>query len=224
MSRKRQRVDEDAKSTWGSVPAKHPKLARGDHPRGTYIQQSETFKKTPSGHAVEVDHMSPDSLHQPIGQKRSGGEGAQLSKRLPAAAMNKLQHRRKLTTASGNEVEHHRRYLLAAHVGMVPFTGPMTSTQDHYAAALEVEFRSSATPATLFGETTLHDPRVFHRPSHVGDVPMADALWGMDRQEDLVHRVQATGNIEPSHVAHLKDVQTEQRAAVAQMYKDRGKS
>ena len=95
----------------------------------------------------------------------------------------------------------------------------MQAPQDHYAAAVEIELRSSSTPATLFGQTTVHDPRTFASPSQLGVVPEKDALWGLDRQKELVQRLKNTGQISGSHTSHLEDVLTEQRAAVAQMYK-----
>lgn len=221
MNRKR-KADQITKDTLGPAPSNFPPIKRAKQEIGTYAQQAATYKETPSGHSVEVDHMSPDSLHQALDQSRAGGAGASLSKRLPAAAMNKLQHRRKLTTASGDAVEHHRSYLLNTHHGRVPFAGAMTTTQDHYAAALELEFRSTATPATLFGESTIHDPRWFHQPSHLGVVPQTDATWGMDRQVEMLQRIRSTEHIDDSHQSHLEDVITEQRSSLAKMYKDRG--
>lgn len=219
MSRKRKAEDHEAKNELGPAPSSFPKLARSDPAIGTYKQQSKKYKATPSSQPVEVDHMTPDTLHQALGDSRKKGDGAGLSRRLPAAAMNKLQHRRKLTTGSGKEVEHHRAYLLYAHHGLVPFTGPMDNPQDHYAAAMEVELRSSTTPGTLFGTPTIHDPRVFTGPSQQGVVPKRDAEWGLDRQLEMTQRVRETGHITSAHEVHLQDVVTEQRAALADMYK-----
>lgn len=219
-SRKR-KADQISKDLLGPAPSNFPPIKRVKQELGTYTQQS-TYKKTPSKASVEVDHMSPDSLHQALGSSRKSGGGASLSKRLPAAAMNKTQHRRKLTTGSGNAVEAHRAYLLNAHHGQVPFAGPMNTTQDHYAAALEVEFRSTATPSTLFGQPTIHDPRPFDKPSQQGVVSKLDAEWGMDRQLDMLKRIQNTGHITGEHEQHLMDVVTEQRSELADLYKTHG--
>jgi hypothetical protein len=215
---KRSREDSEAKDKLGPAPSDYSKRARGAHPDGSYIQQSRDHKQTPSGRPVEVDHMTPDVLHQPVGQRRSGGDGASLSKNLPASAMNKTQHRRKLTTGSGHEPEHHRSYLLHVHHGLAPMALRMKNTQDHYAAAVEVELRSSSTPATLFGATTVHDTRTFSKPSHVGDVSMADAQWGLARQADMLSHIGSTGHIAPEHVTHLSEVITERRNALPAMY------
>lgn len=214
-------ADLAAKKQLGPVPGQFPPVKRAKQILGTYAQQS-TYKKTPSGAPVEVDHMTPDSLHQPVGSSRKSGDGAALSKRLPAAAMNETQHRRKLTTGSSAAAQSFRAYLLHAHHGMVPFAGKMRTTQDHYAAAIELELRSTATESTLFGKPTLHDPRPFDKPSQKGVVPIQDAKWGMDRQLDMLKRLGSTGRIDATHVSHLVDVVTGQRAELADMYKKNG--
>ncbi|WP_431094996.1 hypothetical protein [Polaromonas aquatica] len=222
MASRRYTADQTAKDRLGPAPSNYGPIRGVKKVIGTHAQQS-VYKKTPSKEPVEVDHMSPDSLHQAAGSSRKSGAGASLSKRLPASAMNKTQHRRKLTTGSGAVVEHHRAYLLHAHHGQIPFAGPMGATQDHYAAALEVEFRSTATPATLFGKPTIHDARPFDNPSQQGVVPKKDAEWGMDRQLEMLTRIRSTAHIDATHESHLKDVVTEQRAGLADMYKQAGK-
>ena len=134
---RRQPADLAVRNQLGPVPGRFPPVKGVKQVLGTHAQQS-TYKRTPSGASVEVDHMTPDSLHQPVGSSRKSGGGAALSKRLPAAAMNETQHRRKLTTGSGKAAQDFRAYLLQAHHGMVPFKGRMQTTKDHYAAAIEL--------------------------------------------------------------------------------------
>lgn len=215
---RRQPADLAAKKQLGPVPGQFPPVKRVKQVLGTHAQQS-TYKRTPSGASVEVDHMTPDSLHQPVGSSRKSGGGAALSKRLPAAAMNETQHRRKLTTGSSKAAQHFRAYLLQAHHGMVPFAGRMQTTQDHYAAAIQAELGATTTESTLFGKPTLHDPRPFDKPSQKGVVPRRDAEWGMDRQLDMLKRLKNTGHIDSTHESHLVGVVTERRAALADMYK-----
>ena len=215
---RRMAVDRATKEALGPVPSHFPSLPWGARPAGSYVQQAATWKATPSAMKVEVDHMTPDSLHQAADQSRKGGDGASLSKRLPAAAMNKTQHRRKNTTGSGMVVEQQRAYLHHASYGHVPFAGPMNTPQDHYAAAVAVDIRSTATPSTLFGKPTVNDPREFHRPSHKGVVPQKDALWNMDRTQEMVGYIQQSGNIGADQYAYLQSVIEEQRQRIAAMY------
>lgn len=174
------------------------KADREPHPPGSYgggralvtTPKGQPSNRMPSGANIEVDHMTPKSLH--TSDKMTAG---QLENALPAAGLNVTEHRRKLTTGSGPEVEHHRDYLLAAHHGYIPFAGPMETQQDHYGAAMQIDIAGTTTASTLFGEKTLHDQRSFTAPTHLGDVPIGDARQGLTNQKTMVDYAHSQGLI-----------------------------
>jgi len=218
---KRRREDAVAKTDLGIVPHYRGPEPSPKRMRGTYAQQSGAFKQTPFGHPVEVDHALPDSLFQGIGQSRRHGVGASVSRSLPASAMNKLQHRRKNTTGSGDVVEHHRAYLLHVAHGRAPIARRMDAVQDHYAAAAEVDVRSDIGSRTLFGEPSLHDPRQV-RASQAGTVPKVDVHWGLERRAESFSAMTGQGLIGHGGFAQLSSVVHELHGQVDSLYKKKG--
>ena len=203
--KKRKRADAEAKEELGAVPGT---FSIPDKPKdyvGTYAGQRNNYKSTPSNRPVEADHMTPDTLHQPLGQTRNTTEGRGLSSALPAAQIDKLLHRRKNTTGSGDVVEAQRAYLLHAHHGRVPFAGPMQTPQDHYAAATEIDLRSTFDKRAVFGEPSTYDPREV-KSTQRGVVPFKDLAWSTDRIKEMHDESARQGRIQPPHATHLNSV------------------
>jgi hypothetical protein len=203
--KKRKRADAEAKEELGPVSGT---FSPPDKPKdyvGTYAGQRENYKSTPSDRPVEADHMTPDTLHQPLGQARNTTDGRRLSSALPAAQIDKLLHRRKNTTGSGDVVEAQRAYLLHAHHGRVPFAGPMQTPQDHYAAATEIDLRSTFDKRAVFGEPSTYDPREV-KSTQRGVVPFEDLAWSTDRIKEMHHESARQGRIQAPHATHLNSV------------------
>lgn len=66
------RVGEIGKSKLEPARSCHPKVKQPKLEIGSHARQL-TCKKASSGALVEVDHMSPGSLHQAIGYSMKGG-------------------------------------------------------------------------------------------------------------------------------------------------------
>ncbi|MEH2423241.1 MAG: hypothetical protein V7K48_20715 [Nostoc sp.] len=211
--------DEAAKNKLGHVPGTFLLPEKPKDYVGTYEGQREKYKKTPSGNKVEADHMTPDSLHQPLGQKRKTSDGTALSKRLPAAQLPYELHRRKNTTGSGKEVEHQRAYLLHAHHGQVPFAGPMGTPKEHYAAAMEIDLRNTFDDRTVFGKPNSLDPRTFP-PTHKQGmaIPFEDMAWSADRIKEMLHESNRQERISSEGKTHLYSVVEEQLGALKGQY------
>ncbi|MEH1901121.1 MAG: hypothetical protein V7L04_06830 [Nostoc sp.] len=211
--------DEAAKNKLGHVPGTFSLPEKPKDYVGTYKGQREKYKKTPSGNKVEADHMTPDSLHQPLGQKRKTSDGTALSERLPAAQLPYELHRRKNTTGSGKEVEHQRAYLLHAHHGQVPFAGPMGTQKDHYAAAMEIDLRNTFDDRTVFGKPNSLDPRTFP-PTHKQGmaIPFEDMAWSADRTKEMIHESNRQERISSEGKTHLDSVVEEQLGALKGQY------
>ncbi|MBD2343783.1 hypothetical protein [Anabaena subtropica] len=211
------KADAAAKQKLGPVPGTFSLPDKPSSYPGTYAGQFNRHKLTPSGQSVEVDHMTPDSLHQPLGQGRKTSPGTKLSRRLPTAAISKLLHRRKNTTDSGKEVEHQRAYLLHAHHGMVPFAGRMESQQDYYGAAMELDLRHTFGRRAVFGEPSLHDPRPV-KPTQQGVVPFGDLSWSVERMNEMYAEAARQGRIQPENAKHLQSVAQEELQTVKGQY------
>ncbi len=211
--------DEAAKKKLGHVPGTFVLPEKPKDYVGTYEGQREKYQVTPSGNKVEADHMTPDSLHQPLGQRRKDADGAALSKRLPAAQLPYELHRRKNTTGSGKEVEHQRAYLLHAHHGQVPFAGPMGTQKDHYAAAMEIDLRNTFDDRTVFGKPNSLDPRTFP-PTHKQGmaIPFEDMAWSADRIKEMTHESHRQERISSEGKTHLNSVVEEQLEALKGRY------
>ncbi|MDB9373336.1 hypothetical protein [Nodularia sphaerocarpa] len=207
--------DEATKQLLGHVPGTflHPK--KPTDRIGTHAGQYKKFKQTPSGNKVEADHMTPDSLHQPLGQKRNTTDGRALSTGLPAAQLPYELHRRKNTTGSGKEVEHQRAYLLRAHHGQVPFAGVMDTSKDHYAAAMEIDLRNTFVDRAVFGKPSSLDPRNFP-PTHKQGmaIPFKDMVWSAERIKEMIHESNRQERISSGGKTHLNSVVEEQLEAL----------
>lgn len=224
--RARVRADAASKNELGPVPAPHATATATSTSKqlGTYAGQRKAIKTTPSGRPVEADHMTPDSLHQPIGQKRKSPEGQRLSQALPAAQIDKLMHRRKNTTGSGHEVEHQRAYLLNAHHGRVPFAGPMEKQQDFNAAAMQIDLSHTVDDRVLFGEKSMHDPRPVTAPTHKPReaVPFADAQWSLQNTNALFDTAAAQGRITQEQAKRLQSAKNSMIEEMRARYETRG--
>jgi hypothetical protein len=196
--------DAMAKQLLGPVPFAWTGIAGMQH-AGTYAGQQRLNKQFPVQFPIETDHMTPDSLHQPVGQARQSTAGQQLSRALPAASIDKLMHRRKITTGSGESAEDYRAYLQHAHHGRVPFAGRMETTQDHYAAAMTLDMRMTMTNRTLFGETTLHEPKAV-TAKQKGVVPFRQVAFSAWRMRQMVSAAHEQGRIGADHGPELRGV------------------
>ena len=212
-------VDQEAKEKLGIVPGSFRQVDKPANYPGTYAGQFNTHKKTSSGNSVEVDHMTPDSLHQPLGQKRKTPAGRELSHSLPAATLPYEAHRRKLTTGSGKDVEHHRRYLLNAHHGRVPFARRMKNNKDHYAAATEIDIRNTFSDKVVFGRQSIHDDRKFPKTHKEGMIiPYKDMAWSAERMKEMTAATAYQNRISPVGQKHLNSVIGEQLTSIKGEY------
>ncbi|HAZ44398.1 MAG TPA: hypothetical protein DDW76_06215 [Cyanobacteria bacterium UBA11369] len=220
----RTRADAVAKQELGHVPGTYslPDKNPGDF-IGTYQGQRNRYTCTPTGNKVEADHMTPDTLHQPLGKGRKSSGGSHLSTRLPAAQLPYELHRRKLTTGSGKEVEAHRAYLLYAHHGMVPFDGPMGAQQDYNAAAMEVDLRSTFGDRTVFGVPNIHDNRPLRPSEGKGAIPLKDMVWSTERMKEMTGEAARQGRINKSGHKRLNSTITKELNRIGKRYPKKSK-